>query len=98
MLITHRISSIALADRVVVIDSGRIEDDGTHDELIAHRLTVEQMTRELGADSLAFLSLEGMMRAVGREEGYCQACFTGDYPLDLSHDRLKTGFGGAIGG
>ena len=34
LLITHRISSIALADRVVVIDSGRIEDDGTHDELI----------------------------------------------------------------
>ena len=34
LLITHRISSIALADRVIVIDGGRIADDGTHDELI----------------------------------------------------------------
>lgn len=73
-------------------------DMGTYDELIAHRIGVEQMARELGADSLAFLSLEGMMRAVGQSDGYCQACFTGDYPLDLSHDRLKTGFEGAIAG
>jgi amidophosphoribosyltransferase len=73
-------------------------DMGTYDELIAHRIGVEQMARELGADSLAFLSLKGMMRAVGQEDGYCQACFTGDYPLDLSHDRLKTGFEGAIAG
>ncbi len=73
-------------------------DMGTYDELIAHRLGPEQIGQAVGADSLAFLSLDGMMRAVGRPDGYCQACFTGDYPLDLSHDRLKTGFEGAIAG
>ena len=44
------------------------------------------------ADSLHFLSLEGMMRAIGRSEGYCNACFTGVYPLEVNLESVKTGF------
>ena len=67
-------------------------DMGTYDDLIAHKRTVNQICAHVGADSLQYLSLEGMMRAVGRTDGYCQACFTGRYPLDVDVNRTKTGF------
>jgi amidophosphoribosyltransferase len=67
-------------------------DMGTYDELIAHHLTVPEICARIGCDSLYFLSLEGMMRAVDRQEGYCQACFSGDYPLPVDFIHAKTGF------
>jgi amidophosphoribosyltransferase len=67
-------------------------DMGTYDELIAHHMSVEQIRQHVGADSLYYLSLSGMMSAIGRSEGYCQACFTGDYPLDVNFQSTKTGF------
>jgi amidophosphoribosyltransferase len=67
-------------------------DMGTYDDLIAHRRTVDEIRRFVGADSLHYLSLEGMMRAVGREDGYCQACFTGKYPIAVDLNTAKTGF------
>ena len=33
-----------------------------------------------------------MMHAIGRDGGYCNACFTGDYPLDVDMQQVKTGF------
>jgi len=61
--------------------------------LIAHKRTVGEICAHVGADSLYFLSLAGMMRAVGRtDDGYCQACFTGEYPLPLNSENTKTGF------
>lgn len=65
---------------------------GTYDELIAHHKDVEGMRQHIGCDSLHFLSLDGMMRALDRKEGYCNACFTGDYPIKLDKERTKTGF------
>lgn len=67
-------------------------DMGTYDELIAHKRSIEEIRQHIGAHSLYYLSLEGMMRAVGRQEGYCQACFTGAYPLPVNPDLAKTGF------
>ena len=67
-------------------------DMGTYDELVASRLDLDQLRCHIGADSLAFLSLDGMMRAVGRTEGYCNACFTGEYPIDVGPTRGKRGF------
>jgi amidophosphoribosyltransferase len=67
-------------------------DMGTYDELIAHRYTVSEICKYVGAESLAYLSLDGMMASIGRTEGYCNACFTGDYPLQLSKGMTKTGF------
>jgi len=58
-------------------------DMATYDELIAHRLSVEEIRREIGADSLGYLSLEGLIRAVGRPiSEYCTSCFTGEYPFE----------------
>ncbi|PWH15115.1 MAG: hypothetical protein DDG60_06690 [Anaerolineae bacterium] len=67
-------------------------DMGTYDDLIAHKRTVDEIRDEVGADSLTFLSLQGMMRAVGSSEGYCQACFTGRYPVPVDVSTAKTGF------
>jgi amidophosphoribosyltransferase len=54
----------------------------TREEMIAHDRTVDEIAAELGADSLAYLSLEGVYEAVGApRETHCDACFTGDYPL-----------------
>lgn len=67
-------------------------DMGTYDELIAHRMTVEQIREHIGCDSLYYLSVEGVMRALGRKEGYCNACFTGVYPFKIDTQHTKTGF------
>jgi amidophosphoribosyltransferase len=71
-------------------------DMGTYDELIAHRLTCDEMADYFDCDSLHFLSLDGMMRAIGRDSGYCNACFTGVYPLEFDLERSKTGFERAL--
>lgn len=61
-------------------------------ELIAnHHPDVESIGRQLGVDSLAYLSVEGLLDAVPREEeiGYCTACFTGEYPVEIELDMTK---------
>lgn len=71
-------------------------DMGAYEELIAHRLTLDEMRAHIGCDSLRFLSLDGMMQAIGRKSGYCNACFTGIYPIELDVEHTKTGFERAI--
>ncbi|MBO9391839.1 MULTISPECIES: amidophosphoribosyltransferase [Caldilinea] len=56
-------------------------DMATQEELIAANKSIDEICEHIGADSLAFLSIAGMMRALKAEEGYCNACFTGDYPF-----------------
>jgi amidophosphoribosyltransferase len=57
-------------------------DMSSRDEMIAHGRTVEEVADELGADSLHYLSLEGVYEAVGvSRDAHCDACFSGDYPL-----------------
>ena len=48
--------------------------------------------KTFAADSLAYLSLEGMMQAIGSQTGYCNACFTGMYPMEINPGSTKTGF------
>ncbi|RRR73874.1 MAG: amidophosphoribosyltransferase [Candidatus Viridilinea halotolerans] len=59
-------------------------DMATYPELIAHRLTIPEICKQLGADSLAYLSLEGLIRAC-RHEGdtFCKGCFSGRYPVEI---------------
>jgi amidophosphoribosyltransferase len=58
-------------------------------DLLASRYDVDAMTKFIGADSLAFISIDGLYRAMGhvrREPAgprFCDACFTGDYPIPL---------------
>ena len=67
-------------------------DMGTYNELIAHHKSVAELRELFGCDSLFYLSYDGMMKAVGRKEGYCAACFSGKYPLEVNVDVAKTGF------
>jgi amidophosphoribosyltransferase len=74
-------------------------DMGTYEELIAHQLGVPEICDHIGADSLGFLSVDRMMAALGRDDGYCNACFTGNYPLpvQLSLATAKQRFDGVLG-
>ena len=66
-------------------------DLATRRELIAANMTVPEMREFLGADSLGFLSHEGLIEAVGLDrENFCMGCFTGSYPIpvQLEMDKL----------
>nr|WP_253270738.1 amidophosphoribosyltransferase [Actinomyces sp. oral taxon 448] len=57
-------------------------DFATRAELIATGMSVEEIRRSIGADSLGYLSVDGMVEACGQPRGeLCTACFTGDYPM-----------------
>ncbi|MED0659468.1 amidophosphoribosyltransferase [Bacillus smithii] len=63
-------------------------DTSTKEELIASSHSVEEIKQLIGADSLTFLSLEGMIEAIGHAKdgnhcGQCLACFTGKYPTEI---------------
>jgi amidophosphoribosyltransferase len=62
-------------------------DMSTREEMIAHERTPEEIAAELGCDSLAYLSLEGVYEAVrGDRSRHCDACFSGEYPLAGTDD------------
>jgi len=57
-------------------------DTPTQDELIAHRMDLEETREHIGADSLAYLPLEALHADLGDEAGaFCDACFSGRYPV-----------------
>ena len=56
-------------------------DTSTYNELISTKLNPEKLSEYIGADSLAFLSLEGMFKGLGKN--ICLACFTGRYPTSM---------------
>jgi amidophosphoribosyltransferase len=67
----------------------------TKSELAAARMTIEEIRTHVGATSLGYLSVPGVVKAVGQQENrFCLACFTGDYPLpvpdDIERDPLET--------
>jgi amidophosphoribosyltransferase len=59
-------------------------DMAAQSELIAANKDMDEICRHIGADSLAFLSLSGLMKALKAEDGYCNACFTGEYPFNTA--------------
>jgi amidophosphoribosyltransferase len=65
-------------------------------KLLAAQMNVEGMADYINADSLAFVSIEGLYRALGTERDHgqpqrCDACFTGDYPTTLTDLAEKEG-------
>jgi amidophosphoribosyltransferase len=62
-------------------------DTPTRKELIASSHQVDEICRYLGADSLGYLSLDGMLKATGGDPGsFCHACFTGAYKVGIEPD------------
>ncbi|MCR4339755.1 MAG: amidophosphoribosyltransferase [Gemmatimonadaceae bacterium] len=69
-------------------------DTPTREELIAANFTVEEIATKLGVDTLGYLSLDGMLRAVPKgPNGFCHACFSGDYPTAPPSDPVKLRLG-----
>ena len=65
-------------------------DFQTSRELIANEKTVEQIRDHLAADSLGYLSLDGMLKVAPKTPAhYCTACFSGDYPIQVESDHSK---------
>ena len=65
-------------------------DTPERSELLAARYDVEGIRQQIDADSLAFISTDGLYRAMGEAARnndapqFCDACFTGDYPISLT--------------
>ena len=65
--------------------------------LLAHEMNLEEMAKFIGVDSLAFISMDGLYRAVGEERRdaaapkFCDACFSGDYPIRITDADAKEG-------
>ncbi|MBF9032379.1 amidophosphoribosyltransferase [Rhodobacterales bacterium HKCCE3408] len=73
-------------------------DTPEREKLLASTMSEEEMQSHLGVDSLRFISLNGLYRAVGEAKGrnmsqpqYCDACFSGDYPVTPA-DQVEAGF------
>ncbi|MEH7373738.1 amidophosphoribosyltransferase [Neobacillus drentensis] len=69
-------------------------DTSTKEELIASDKSIEEMRELIGADTLTFISVEGMIEAIGRKDGdgtsgYCLGCFNGNYPTEIYPDTLQ---------
>jgi len=69
-------------------------DTPTREELIAANMSIEEITQHVGADTLGYLTLDGMLESVpGGPAGFCHACFSGDYPTPPPADPEKLRFG-----
>ena len=64
-------------------------DFPTRKELIANTLSVEEIRKFIGVESLGYLSLEGMLTAVGKPGRYCTACWSGTYPIPFGEEGDK---------
>ena len=74
--------------RVAILTAAFI-DTPEKEELLASKLDIPAMAEHIGVDSLAFISIDGLYRAMGEDcrdndrPQYCDACFTGDYPIAI---------------
>jgi amidophosphoribosyltransferase len=69
-------------------------DTPSKSDLVANRMSIDEIADYIGADSLSYLSVDGLYRAAGQEKRdkeskYCDACFTGDYAVELTDYENK---------
>jgi amidophosphoribosyltransferase len=65
-------------------------DMATRGELLASEASVEAIRGRIGADSLGYISIEGLVHAIGHEKDeLCMACLTGEYPLDIEDEKYR---------
>ena len=68
-------------------------DIDSKENLIACRLSVDEICREIGADSLGYLSVENVQKLAGNAGcGFCTGCFTGKYPIEVPENMPKDKF------
>ena len=68
-------------------------DTDTQDQLISANMSHDDVCAFIGCDSLAFISLEGLHAAVQADhDGFCDACFSGDYPMEIPRSLQRTSF------
>ena len=85
----------ALKSAVQALRYGADADIAFREELLAGQMDVAGMAEHIGVDSLAFITLDGLYRAMGepgrnsRSPQYCDACFTGEYPTRLTDRESK---------
>ena len=69
-------------------------DTDTREQLIAANMRLVEMNDWIGSDSLAFITLDGLRASLADagHDGFCTACFTGDYPVPIPDDVAKKSF------
>jgi amidophosphoribosyltransferase len=72
-------------------------DTDTQDQLIAANMGIDEICGHIGADSLAYLSHEGLLDCCKADhEGFCTACFSGEYPIRISEQMQRSSFCGSL--
>lgn len=64
-------------------------DTAYRKDLIGAQMEVDKIREEIGADSLAFLSIEGLLISLGKKQGFCLGCFNGVYPVSAPIETDK---------
>ncbi len=60
------------------------------DEFIANKMEIENIKNKIGADSLHYLSIKGLIEGMKQKENiFCDACFSGNYPVNVDEDHIK---------
>ena len=68
-------------------------DIDSEEHLIANQYrSADEIAAHIGADSLAYLPVESLGELIGQKDGFCQGCFTGEYPVDVSGAGKKNKF------
>ena len=72
-------------------------DFPTSSELIAHNKSIAETAEWLGCDSLGYLTIDGLLSCVEKPEDFCNACFSGDYPMPVNLSQSKESLENASG-
>ena len=65
-------------------------DMASRQELIAANQSIEEIRQMIGADTLGYLAVKGLMKVAGGSKGgFCDACFTGNYPVPVQLELTK---------
>lgn len=66
-------------------------DTASRKELIGSKMSEEEICQEIGADSLGYISIDGLLESLGTEHGFCLGCFNGVYPISapIEVDKMR---------
>lgn len=79
---------LAIASPVVKFPCYFGIDTPLRSELIGATKDIEQIRQDIGCDSLSYLSIEGLLKSLGKSKGYCLGCFEGVYPQSAAYNEI----------